>query len=618
MANTINSFNKAVDSLIAKDTLRVDSSGNLGTVKGVEKFSLAFQRNVLKRTPDQLGTSQSAIAGALVKLYKNENPGVSNAQVGKVLDRLGFKEFAANLKGLPDLPSRQATLEKAPAFSKEPIADSKEEIFGTFNRGNAGRAGVVNTPAKPAVDERTHVSPDEIAQLVKAANIKEPAQEAAPVAPPRNQSLRQEAAPIAPPRNQSLHQESAPAAPARNESLRTQTPVKEQPAARLSAAASHGQQINASKQTAPQKQFKFEAPQGNDVASKLKDIQTRLAYVDQGKHFNPVRGQTRDLQPGEKEQELKFLNGQLASLKAEQTKSTQADPAASAAKDDSAVKALISNLKAIGPDGNTKVNSRNFNDNLRPLLENRLGKALTDQVFDQKGSYYLDVGTQGRFHDIRPPKDTAVKLSNGASFHANFVPLGGLGDPAIATQAPKTEHFSQFLQLVQEQNITTIVDLTNQTDRNKYNAPDYSRNPAHGFSSADRTSPELRQSNIEKRELKTANNQAVSYINLTKWPDHGAVAIDGFKNLLSAIEQEHGNKGGGLTIHCNAGVGRTGTVFAGLELSRLAKNGELNSSNFADKVLDVVAEGRKARGLAFVQAPEQLSLLFDYAKSLVQ
>ena len=609
MANTINSFNKAVDSLIAKDTLRVDSSGNLGTVKGVEKFSLAFQRNVLKRTPDQLGTSQSAIAGALVKLYKNENPGVSNAQVGKVLDRLGFKEFAANLKGLPDLPSRQATLEKAPAFSKEPIADSKEEIFGTFNRGNAGRAGVVNTPAKPAVDERTHVSPDEIAQLVKAANIKEPAQEAAPVAPPRNQSLRQEAAPVAPPRNQSLHQEAAPAAPARNESLRTQTPVKEQPAARLSAAASHGQQINASKQAAPQKQFKFEAPQGNDVASKLKDIQTRLAYVDQGKHFNPVRGQTRDLQPGEKEQELKFLNGQLESLKGEQAKSTQASPE---------VAALISGLKTIGPDGNSKINAANFTDALKPLLQTRLGGGLTNQIFDKKGSYYLDLGTQARFHDIRPPKDTAVKLSNGSSLHANFVPLGGLGDPAIATQAPKTEHFSQFLQLVQEQNITTIVDLTNQTDRNKYNAPDYSRNPAHGFASADRTSPELRQSNIEKRELKTANNQAVSYLNLTKWPDHGVVAIDGFKNLLSAIEQEHGNKGGGLTIHCNAGVGRTGTVFAGLELSRLAKNGELNSSNFGDKVLDVVAEGRKARGIAFVQTPEQLSLLFDYAKSLVQ
>jgi protein tyrosine phosphatase len=601
MANTINSFNKAIDALVAKDTLRVDTSGNLSTVKGAERFSLAFQRNVLRKNPDQLGTSQAKIASALVSLYKNENPGVSNAQVAKILDRFGFTEFAAKLKSAPDLPARQATLEKAPNLSKQATQDSKEEIFGTFNRSNAGRAGVANTTTKPAADERTHLPPDEIAQLVRNARVDVAEQE------PIFQSLDEIAQAVKASKTKGPA-DGAPVAPPRNESLRQANPVKEQSAARLSAAASHGQQINASKQSTPQKQFKFEAPQGNDVASKLKDIQTRLAYVDQGKHFNPVRGQARDLQPGEKEQELKFLNGQLESLKAEQGKTAKTDPR---------VATLVADLKVINPDGNGKINARNFAQTLLPLIQDRLGNDATKQIFDNKGSYYLDLGSQARFSDIRPPKETVVSLSNGSPLHANFVPLGGLGDPAIATQAPKTENITSFLQMIEEKNVTTIIDLTNQDDRIKHKAPDYSRNPAHGFSSADRTSPELRQSNIEKRELKTANNHSVSYLNLTKWPDHGAVAIDGFKSLLSAIEQEHGSKGGGITIHCNAGVGRTGTVYAGLELSRLAKNGELNSSNFADKVLDVVAEGRKARGFAFVQAPEQLNLLFDYAKSLV-
>jgi protein tyrosine phosphatase len=226
-----------------------------------------------------------------------------------------------------------------------------------------------------------------------------------------------------------------------------------------------------------------------------------------------------------------------------------------------------------------------------------------------------------RYADITVPKHSALSIQkNGTSevVHANHIPLGGLGKPSIATQAPTPTTVGDFVQLIQEQNVTTIIDLTNVNDRANRNIPDYARKPEHGFTSADQTTASLQASNIEKRELKTANDHQVAYLNFTKWPDKGVVDLNQLKGLVSAIEQEHGNKEGGFAIHCTAGVGRTGTVYASLELSRLAKSGQLDSSNLAETVLNVVAEGRKARGNAFVQAAGQLNLLFDYAHSLVQ
>jgi protein tyrosine phosphatase len=171
--------------------------------------------------------------------------------------------------------------------------------------------------------------------------------------------------------------------------------------------------------------------------------------------------------------------------------------------------------------------------------------------------------------------------------------------------------------MIQEQNVTTIIDLTNTHDRENRLIPDYARKADYGFQSSDKTSTQLQEAGIQKRELKTASAHAVSYLNFTNWPDKGVIELGQLKGLVAAIGQEHGGKGGGFAIHCTAGVGRTGTVYAALELDRLAKSGELTQDNFAEKVLDVVAEGRKARGFAFVQAPGQLNLLFDFAKTLV-
>jgi hypothetical protein len=139
---SINNFSSALDSLAKNQTLRVDADGgNLHAVTGSEKIGLAFQKYVLRKSPEQLGISQAKIAGALVGLYKHENPGVTNNQLGKLLDKLGFTQFATLLKSQPDLASRSATQEAAPEFN---AADYKndEDIFGIFTKKDPTRAGM--------------------------------------------------------------------------------------------------------------------------------------------------------------------------------------------------------------------------------------------------------------------------------------------------------------------------------------------------------------------------------------------------------------------------------------------------------------------------------------------
>lgn len=693
----INSFSGALDALSRNQTLKINHDGDLQKVGLGGKISLAFQRYIQKKTPDQLGTNQKEIAKILVKLYKNETPGGTTDRLSLILQSAGTKGrgFAETIRQLPNLEARQAEIKEAPAFEK-----NDEDIFGTFTRNN-GRAGGVSGSAKPPIDTRTHVPADEIAQAVKALNIKsDPEEVKTPASPPKakipNPTVAAPKASVSGPVSaattgplpehlaspeeisQALHglqSKPAQSAPA------TQGPS----ASRLSAAASHGRDLapvaQAKKSEKPLEPgqvrvegFAFYTPQGDTVEKQIADVQTRLDKCAQDRHLNPVTGQERKLNKGEKEVEIKFLQGHLDALKAQQgggsadaggliqyggfafnpiqgdTLEAQIadlktryeflsdgghwDPIAKdsrilesgekevelkflkeqartifakefgASTKDVKVLDLIASLKTGQAAG------RQFAVEVLPHLSERLGVQTTAQIFTPTGAFYQKLGAKDRHGDILCPKDTVVSLKGGP-VHASYIPFKGLGDPAIATQAHKSETIADFVQLIQEKNVTTIVDLTNNADRGKHKTVDYARDGRH-FQSEAKDAP---AAGIEKRELKVGNH-TTSYLNLTSWIDKSVVSLGDLKNLVGAINQDRQGKSGGITIHCNAGVGRTGTVFAALELNRLAQTGELTASNFSDKVLDVVAEGRKARGHAFVQAPEQLALLFDYAKSL--
>lgn len=451
MSKTINSFDQAVQSLQAQRTLRVDATGgNLHALSGLEKAGVAFQRVVLRRSPEQLGTSDAAVAKALAGLYRNEHAGSSRFEVARQLGRLGLDRFADLLAAAPRLEQRSAVLEPGvPPVVEEPIFQTLAEV-----RGQTGL-------------------PDSISPQ------------------------------------------------------------------RLAAAARHGRDLAVAREP------KLAAP-----------------------------------------------------------------AAIAAPKRDPAITQLVADLRS------GSVDATAFVVRVFPLIKDRLGSHAAGVIDVRSDNYYARLGDKARYRDIGVPRHSAVVLASGETVHANRVTLGGLGEPSIAAQAPTSNTLQDFLGVVREQDVRTIVDLTNNDDKRQRSVPDYARDPAHGLDGVDSTTADLRAIGVEQRAL-SLPDQPVAYLNFTRWPDHGAPALRDFSQLVDSVVRERQGKPGALLVHCTAGVGRTGTLYAGLELNRLARNGELNPGNVLEKVLDVVADGRRDRGLAFVQAPVQLALLFDYAESLL-
>lgn len=494
MSTLIKSFDRGTSALQQGAKLRVNADGsNLRGLSGFEKIGVAFQRTVLRRSPEQLGTSDAAIAKALVGLYRSEHGGGTRLEIARKLGQLGLGRLADHLANSPSLESRTTQLE-------------------------------------PEVDD-VYQSLDEIQSEVKAQ---------------------------------------------REEIFGT---VKHAP-----IKSGKGGQIDRT----------TELPNTPEKAVKVSPKQRQEQAVSAGKAVTQKR--------------MAAASTNIPSSKANLVTAS----AASGKANSSEAQALFAAIRAPGFDPSQ------YSSKMAPILVQRLGRDTAAQVMNPMGSYYSHLGDAARYKDIAVPTHSAVKLGDGKIFHASKIPnLGGLSDITIATQAPKSNTMQDFVRMTQEQGVTTIVDLTNSNDKTSRKIPDYGRDVSHGFMSIDQTTEELRSINLEKRQLQAKDGEIgspITYLNFTNWIDKKTISSDQFHSLIEAIAQEHGKKSGGITIHCTAGVGRTGTVFAGLELHRMAQSGELRQDNFMDKVLDVVAQGRMARGHAFVQTSDQLNMLYEFAQ----
>ena len=113
-------------------------------------------------------------------------------------------------------------------------------------------------------------------------------------------------------------------------------------------------------------------------------------------------------------------------------------------------------------------------------------------------------------------------------------------------------------------------------------------------------------------------DKKITALHLTNWPDKEVISIPQLSCLVTEIrEAQAASKTGKLCMHCVAGVGRTGSVFAALALKQMHEDGNLTRENLDDAVIKVIAEGRASRGQSFVQTAEQLRLVRGYAESLV-
>ncbi|KAK3517968.1 hypothetical protein QTP70_028528, partial [Hemibagrus guttatus] len=220
---------------------------------------------------------------------------------------------------------------------------------------------------------------------------------------------------------------------------------------------------------------------------------------------------------------------------------------------------------------------------------------------------------KNRYTNILPYDFSRVKLismhnDEGADYiNANYIP--GYKSPReyIATQGPLPETRNDFWKMVMQQNSHVIVMLTQCNERRRVKCDHYWPFTDEPVSYGEITVEMLSESEspewtIRNFRLSYADEvQDVLHFNYTSWPDHGVPTVNAIESILQFVQlvrQQANRTKGPVTVHCSAGVGRTGTFIA---LDRLMQH--IREHEYAD-ILGMVSEMRSHR-LSMVQTEEQ-------------
>ncbi|XP_060758858.1 receptor-type tyrosine-protein phosphatase O isoform X2 [Neoarius graeffei] len=220
---------------------------------------------------------------------------------------------------------------------------------------------------------------------------------------------------------------------------------------------------------------------------------------------------------------------------------------------------------------------------------------------------------KNRYTNILPYDFSRVKLicmhnDEGSDYiNANYIP--GYKSPReyIATQGPLPETRNDFWKMVMQQNSHVIVMLTQCNERRRVKCDHYWPFTDEPVSYGEITVEMLSESEspewtIRNFRLSYADEvQDVLHFNYTSWPDHGVPTVNAIESILQFVQlvrQQVNRTKGPVTVHCSAGVGRTGTFIA---LDRLMQH--IREHEYAD-ILGMVSEMRSHR-LSMVQTEEQ-------------
>ncbi|XP_027009703.2 receptor-type tyrosine-protein phosphatase O isoform X2 [Tachysurus fulvidraco] len=220
---------------------------------------------------------------------------------------------------------------------------------------------------------------------------------------------------------------------------------------------------------------------------------------------------------------------------------------------------------------------------------------------------------KNRYTNILPYDFSRVKLismhnDEGADYiNANYIPGYKSAREYIATQGPLPETRNDFWKMVMQQNSHVIVMLTQCNERRRVKCDHYWPFTDEPVSYGEITVEMLSESEspewiVRNFRLSYADEvQDVLHFNYTSWPDHGVPTVNAIESILQFVQlvrQKVNRTKGPVTVHCSAGVGRTGTFIA---LDRLMQH--IREHEYAD-ILGMVSEMRSHR-LSMVQTEEQ-------------
>jgi len=238
-----------------------------------------------------------------------------------------------------------------------------------------------------------------------------------------------------------------------------------------------------------------------------------------------------------------------------------------------------------------------------------------------------------RYQNIVAYDHTRVALKPSPATHnhdyinANYISGFGRDKMYIAAQGPVPKSVDGFWQMIWENNVPTIVMVTNLVEGNpsKLKCHRYWPDPAldngkpsatYGAFNVKYVSQEQEPTYIVRtfQIKKGGQTRELKHFHYIAWPDHGvpetAKEMLKFRSVVKAFHSA--DKPGQMVVHCSAGVGRTGT-FIGLDRyldSAVALDDSLS-------VLDVVRNMRASRNY-MVQAQAQFIYLYEAAREGLQ
>jgi protein tyrosine phosphatase len=236
-----------------------------------------------------------------------------------------------------------------------------------------------------------------------------------------------------------------------------------------------------------------------------------------------------------------------------------------------------------------------------------------------------------RWGDVHPVEETRVKLASGAYINANEMdPEGRKPARYIGTQAPLIGKgtLDHFWEMAYEKKSNVIVNLVSDTDLRRRKGEVYwptlvqsTKDFGNYRVVLDPKEPEDRKGNgivvrtfhiipLVEGKPDEKNSRTIKQVHYSVWPDKGVPESGGVQALVDVLKPLQ-SKDEPMIVHCSAGVGRTGTLIAALEIDQLKSKGVEVTPKV---VVPIVLNLRKQRGGQTVQTSEQYDLLKVFAQ----
>ncbi|XP_073823327.1 tyrosine-protein phosphatase Lar isoform X4 [Musca autumnalis] len=285
--------------------------------------------------------------------------------------------------------------------------------------------------------------------------------------------------------------------------------------------------------------------------------------------------------------------------------------------------------------GNTEVPARNLHTHLQKLLTTEPGESITGMEIEFKKLSNVKVDSskfvtanlpcnkhKNRLVHILPYESSRVYLTpihgvEGSDYiNASFIEGYRYRSAYIAAQGPLQDTAEDFWRMLWEHNSTIVVMLTKLKEMGREKCYQYwphERSVRYQYYVVDPIAeynmPQYKLREFKVTDARDGSSRTVRQFQFIDWPEQGVPKSgEGFIDFIGQVHKtkEQFGQDGPITVHCSAGVGRTGVfITLSIVLERMQYEG----------VLDVFQTVRilRAQRPAMVQTEDQYHFCYRAA-----